>query len=88
MMALVLDRDKPTLDCASDTHPKYDRSIDTCSPYSEDNSRLASRKYAHIVQKLGFKAKFSEFKIQDIVRSCDVKFPISLEGLAYKSWAV
>ncbi|KAF5386918.1 hypothetical protein D9615_001922 [Tricholomella constricta] len=50
---------------------------------SEDDSRLASRKYARIVQKLGFVAKFSEFKIQNIVGSCDVKFPIRLEGLAY-----
>jgi hypothetical protein len=50
---------------------------------SEDDSRLVSRKYARIVQKLGFDAKFSEFKIQNIVGSCDVKFPIRLEGLAY-----
>jgi len=35
------------------------------------------------VQKLGFDAKFSEFKIQNIVSSCDVKFPIRLEGPAY-----
>lgn len=50
---------------------------------SEDDSRLAARKYARIVQKLGFEAKFTEFKIQNIVGSCDVKFPIRLEGLAY-----
>ncbi|EPQ30792.1 uncharacterized protein PFL1_01693 [Pseudozyma flocculosa PF-1] len=50
---------------------------------SEDDSRLASRKYARIIQKLGFEAKFSEFKIQNIVGSCDVRFPIRLEGLAY-----
>ncbi|EIM89244.1 TATA-box binding protein-like protein [Stereum hirsutum FP-91666 SS1] len=50
---------------------------------SEDDSRLAPRKYARIVQKLGFNAKFSEFKIQNIVRSCDIKFFIRLEGLAY-----
>ncbi|EIM20589.1 TBP-domain-containing protein [Wallemia mellicola] len=50
---------------------------------SEDDSKLASRKYARIIQKLGFDAKFSEFKIQNIVGSCDVKFPIRLEGLAY-----
>jgi transcription initiation factor TFIID TATA-box-binding protein len=50
---------------------------------SEDDSWLASRKYARIVQKLGFDAKFSEFKMQNIVGSCDVKFPIRLEGLAY-----
>jgi transcription initiation factor TFIID TATA-box-binding protein len=35
-----------------------------------------------IVQKLGFDAKLSEFKIQNIIGSCDVKFPIRLEGLA------
>lgn len=48
---------------------------------SEDDSRLAARKYARIVQKLGFPAKFLEFKIQNMVGSCDVKFPIRLEGL-------
>ncbi|KAF8267578.1 hypothetical protein EI94DRAFT_1778820 [Lactarius quietus] len=51
---------------------------------SEDDSRLASRKYARIVQKLGFDAKFSEFKIQNIVGSCDVKFPIRLEFSSYE----
>lgn len=40
-------------------------------------------RYARIIQKLGFDAKFSEFKIQNIVGSTDVKFPIRLEGLAY-----
>ena len=49
---------------------------------SEDDSKLASRKYARIIQKLGFNAKFQEFKIQNIVGSCDIKFPIRLEGLA------
>ncbi|KAG5519779.1 hypothetical protein PMAC_000052 [Pneumocystis sp. 'macacae'] len=50
---------------------------------SEDDSKLASRKYARIIQKLGFNAKFTDFKIQNIVGSCDVRFPIRLEGLAY-----
>ncbi|XP_063235782.1 TATA-box-binding protein [Bacillus rossius redtenbacheri] len=48
---------------------------------SEEDSRLAARKYARIIQKLGFTAKFLEFKIQNMVGSCDVKFPIRLEGL-------
>ncbi|XP_013778303.1 TATA-box-binding protein 1-like isoform X1 [Limulus polyphemus] len=48
---------------------------------SEEQSRLAARKYARIVQKLGFDAKFLDFKIQNMVGSCDVKFPIRLEGL-------
>jgi len=50
---------------------------------SEDDSKLAARKYARIVQKLGFDAQFKDFKIQNIVGSTDVKFPVRLEGLAY-----
>ncbi|KAL2112192.1 hypothetical protein VUR80DRAFT_8352 [Thermomyces stellatus] len=33
---------------------------------SEDDSKLASRKYARIIQKLGFNSKFTDFKIQNI----------------------
>ena len=48
---------------------------------SEESARLAARKFARIIQKLGFSATFKEFKIQNIVGSCDVKFPIRLEQL-------
>mmetsp|Transcript_3340 Transcript_3340/g.5370 ORF Transcript_3340/g.5370 Transcript_3340/m.5370 type:complete len:210 (+) Transcript_3340:314-943(+) len=51
---------------------------------SEDNARLAARKFARIIQKLDFPAQFKEFKIQNIVGSCDVKFPIRLELLAVR----
>ena len=50
---------------------------------SEELSRLAARKYARIIQKLGFSARFTDFKIQNIVGSCDIRFPIRLEGLAF-----
>mmetsp|Transcript_28267 Transcript_28267/g.74153 ORF Transcript_28267/g.74153 Transcript_28267/m.74153 type:complete len:256 (+) Transcript_28267:249-1016(+) len=50
---------------------------------SEEASRTAARKYARIIQKLGFKVTFKDFKIQNMVGSCDVKFPIRLEGLHY-----
>ena len=49
---------------------------------SEETCRTASRKYVRIIQKCEFPAQFQEFKIQNIVGSCDVKFPIRLEGLA------
>ena len=49
---------------------------------SEDESKTAAKQYARIIKKLGFPVKFSEFKIQNIVGSCDVKFPIRLEGLS------
>jgi len=44
----------------------------------EDDLRLASHKHPRIVQKFGFDAKFSEFKIQNIniLGSCDVNFPL------------
>lgn len=50
---------------------------------SEVESTKASRKYAKIVYKLGYtNARFTEFTVQNIVASCDVNFPVRLEGLA------
>lgn len=49
---------------------------------SEADARTSAKKYARIVQKLGFKVNFKDFKIQNIVGSCDVKFPIRLEGIS------
>lgn len=49
---------------------------------SEEDSKKAARQYAKIIQKLGNQVKFTEFTIQNIVGSCDVKFPIRLEGLS------
>lgn len=49
---------------------------------TEEESKQASRIYAKIIMKLGFPVKFSGFTVQNIVASCDVKFPIRLEGLA------
>lgn len=48
----------------------------------EDNCKLGARKFTRIIQNLGYNAKFTDFKIHNIVGSCDVKFPIRLEGLA------
>jgi transcription initiation factor TFIID TATA-box-binding protein len=48
---------------------------------SEEDSRKASRKYAKIIKSLGFNVEFKEFKVQNIVGSCDVKFQISLSKL-------
>jgi transcription initiation factor TFIID TATA-box-binding protein len=49
---------------------------------SEEDSKKAARQYAKIINKLNFPVKFTEFKVQNIVGSCDVGFPIRLEGLA------
>jgi transcription initiation factor TFIID TATA-box-binding protein len=51
---------------------------------SETACRLAARKYVRIIQKIGFDdAVFSNFKIQNMVASCDCRFPIRVEGLAF-----
>jgi len=51
---------------------------------SEQESRLASRKFAKIVMKIGYSVTFQDFKIQNIVGSCDVMFHIRLEQLNFK----
>lgn len=50
----------------------------------ENQARNATRKFTRIIQKIDFPAKFTEFKIQNLVASVDVRFPIRLEGLAIK----
>ena len=49
---------------------------------NEDDGLLAARKVAKIVQKLGFPASFGDFKVQNMVSTGDVGFPVRLEGLA------
>lgn len=48
---------------------------------NEDDSKKASRKYAKIIRSLGFPVEFKEFKVQNIVGSCDIKFQIHLNKL-------
>lgn len=48
------------------------------------NASLASKKFAIIIEKVGFKTQPKiDFKVQNIVGTCDVGFPIRLEGLVY-----
>ncbi len=49
---------------------------------NEDDAKYAARKIAKIVLKLGFNAGFEDFKIQNLVASGDLGFPIRLEGIA------
>lgn len=57
---------------------------------TEEQSHQASRKYARIIQKImGPTVEFKEFKVQNVVASIDVQFPIRLEGLvaAHRNYA-
>lgn len=49
---------------------------------SEADSQLACKKFAKTVKNMGFDVKCKQFKIQNIVGSCDVQFQIRLEKLS------
>ncbi|XP_041819265.1 TATA box-binding protein-like 2 [Chelmon rostratus] len=49
---------------------------------SVEQSHLEARKYARIVQKLGFPARFLNFQIRSFMASCNT-FPLRLEKLAH-----
>ena len=49
---------------------------------SEELSHVAARKYARIIQKLGFDVCFKDFKIQNVVASCNAGSPICLRRMS------
>lgn len=48
---------------------------------NESDANLAARKFARIIQKLGYNVRFMEFKVQNLVATVDLRFPIRLENL-------
>ena len=52
---------------------------------SESDARSACKKVAKIVARCSHpNVRFSDFKIENIVASTDIRFPVRLEGLAYE----
>jgi transcription initiation factor TFIID TATA-box-binding protein len=52
---------------------------------SEEEGRTACKKVAVIVSKCNHpNVRFADFKIENIVASTDVRYPVRLEGLAYE----
>ena len=48
---------------------------------SIEESKIASKKFAKIIKKIGYTIRYSNFNVQNIVGSCDVRFPITLRTL-------
>ncbi|XP_026478569.1 TBP-related factor [Ctenocephalides felis] len=48
---------------------------------NEASNNIGARKMARIIQKLGFNVRFLDFKIQNLVATVDLRFPIRLENL-------
>ena len=49
---------------------------------SEELSKQAARKFARMIQKLGYDVRFNDFKIQNVVACCNVGFLIHLHDLS------
>lgn len=50
---------------------------------SLQDASQASKMFTRILQKLQFPVKYSKFTVQNVLASCDCKFPIRLEGLSF-----
>ncbi|XP_047509641.1 TATA-box-binding protein [Pieris napi] len=48
---------------------------------NEHDAYISTRKFARIVQKLGFPVKFLNYKVQNFIATADLRFPIRLEAL-------
>uniref|UniRef100_A0AAG5DHJ5 TATA-box-binding protein n=1 Tax=Anopheles atroparvus TaxID=41427 RepID=A0AAG5DHJ5_ANOAO len=48
---------------------------------NEAEANLGLRKFVRIIQKLGNNVKFLDFKVQNLVATADLRFPIRLENL-------
>lgn len=55
---------------------------------NKNDAKLACRKFARTLQKLGYTTGMVDFKVQNVVGSCDVGFAIRLEGLAHGHYHV
>ena len=51
---------------------------------TEHDAKIATRRFARIIQKLGFKVKFKNFKIENVVGSSGLNAPICLNTLSSK----
>lgn len=50
---------------------------------SVHNASLAARKFAYILSKIGFTPPKIDFKVQNMIGTTDVGFPIRLEGIVF-----
>ena len=51
---------------------------------SVEDAKLACRKFARMLQKMGYNPRMEEFKVQNMVASADTRMVIRLEGLKYE----
>ncbi len=52
-----------------------------CGAKHESLATLGARKFARILQKIGYNVSLKDFRINNMLGTCDLKFPIRLEDL-------
>ncbi|KAE8752424.1 hypothetical protein FOCC_FOCC000896 [Frankliniella occidentalis] len=49
---------------------------------SEDQAKIAARRFARCLQKLGFKARFSNFRVVNVLGTCSMPFAIKITAFS------
>ncbi|KAG8252398.1 TATA box-binding protein-like protein 1, partial [Homalodisca vitripennis] len=49
---------------------------------SEDESHIAARRFARRLQKLGFKTRFANFRIVNVLGTCSMPFSIKINAFS------
>lgn len=51
---------------------------------SEDMAKVAARRFARSLQKLGFKARFNNFRVVNVLGTCSMPFAIKINSFSVK----
>eukprot|EP00094_Tigriopus_californicus_P011706 TCALIF_11310-PA protein Name:"Similar to tbpl1 TATA box-binding protein-like protein 1 (Danio rerio)" AED:0.31 eAED:0.33 QI:0/0/0/1/1/1/2/0/85 len=51
---------------------------------SEDHAKIAARRYARLLQKLGFNIRFKNFRVVNVLGSCSLPFAIKITQFSQK----
>ena len=49
---------------------------------SEDQSKIAARRFARCLQKLGFKTRFTNFRVVNVLGTCSMPFAIKINAFS------
>lgn len=51
---------------------------------SEDQAKIAARRFARSLQKLGFKVRFNNFRVVNVLGTCSMPFAIKINSFSVK----
>lgn len=51
---------------------------------SEEYAKIAARRYARCLQKLGFDCRFNNFRVVNVLGTCSMPFGIKINGFSAK----